>query len=502
MTVASAVMPAFAVPVSRGANDRWYTDPAVHAYDLVKTVHTSSGVLTRAMLPAIIARVAGADVSSFTESGFTDVAFGNWFYTSICWAAKLGIVKGVTDSEFAPGQAATDGDIFAALSRYNAIYGKGNAKLYESSPYNDTAAFTSWAKNAAEYLTAVGALDSSGGEMLNKEGEKPVTGMISAIESALAGYEPKPYQPAKAAPSLKLDRTSFEMETGKTDKLYADCSPADPGAGVTWSSSDPDVAVITEDGVLIALAAGYTTVVAAATDGSCCGCCVVKVVPGPEPEEPEEPDDPNKRHIDPDLPMIAITYDDGPGKYTDHILDVLEQYGAVATFFEQGRNVGYWPDAVRREAELGCEVASHTWNHPKLTTLSEAEIYEQIQSTNEKFIEVLGYAPTLLRPPYGAHDEKVDAIARSLGMKIIRWSVDTEDWRTRNADAVYQYVISHAYDGAIILVHSVHDFTAQATDRFIPELINMGYQLVTVSELAEARGVKMEAGETYYSFKP
>ncbi|MBQ7160922.1 MAG: polysaccharide deacetylase family protein [Clostridia bacterium] len=203
------------------------------------------------------------------------------------------------------------------------------------------------------------------------------------------------------------------------------------------------------------------------------------------------------RKIDPTKPMIALTYDDGPGVGTKTILDTLEKYNSAATFFELGQNVARNADVIKREAALGCEVASHSYSHPNMRNLSDAEIRSEIDKTNNAFRSVLGYAPELMRPPYGATNDHINKV---INMKIILWSVDTLDWKYRDADYVYNYVMEHAYDGAIILMHSIHATTAAASTRIIPALIAKGYQLVTVSELAKYKGYQMVNGGRYTSF--
>ncbi len=202
-----------------------------------------------------------------------------------------------------------------------------------------------------------------------------------------------------------------------------------------------------------------------------------------------------KRVIDPDQPMIALTFDDGPGKYTDKLLNCLEENNSVATFFTLGYLVEAYPEIAKREVTLGCEIGSHTWEHTKLTNLSGAEAAEAVNKAGDKIKEVTGKAISTYRPPEGAYN---DTVLEAVELPAIMWSIDTLDWKTRNADATYDKVMQNVKDGDIILMHDIHEPTVEAALRLIPALIEEGYQLVTVSELLEYKKGGAEAGKVYF----
>ncbi len=207
------------------------------------------------------------------------------------------------------------------------------------------------------------------------------------------------------------------------------------------------------------------------------------------------------RPLDPSKPMVAITFDDGPSRRgTERILDTLEKYGVVATFFDVGKNVEAYPDIVKREAALGCEVASHSYSHPNFNELSASALKNELSKANKAFENVLGYKPVLVRPPYGSCSEKV---AASIDQAVVTWSVDTLDWDTRNAEKIIKSVKSVGnLDGKCILMHGIYDETADAVEEIVPYLINEGYQLVTVSELIiYGKNDDLVAGRRYrYSY--
>ena len=203
--------------------------------------------------------------------------------------------------------------------------------------------------------------------------------------------------------------------------------------------------------------------------------------------------------LDPEArrPMIALTFDDGPGKYTDKLLDCLEENNAKATFFMLGQCVEQYPDIPKRMKELGCELGNHSYSHPQLTSLSLDQVTDQFEKTNNLLEESTGSPATVGRTPYGAQDE---TICTATGLPCFMWSLDTEDWAKMNADAEYDSVIGHVSDGEIVLMHDSHEPSVEAAIRIIPELIKQGYKLVTVSELAEAKGIDLQVGKSYSDF--
>ena len=205
--------------------------------------------------------------------------------------------------------------------------------------------------------------------------------------------------------------------------------------------------------------------------------------------------------IDPKKPVIAITFDDGPGKKsTKRILNVLEKYNCRATFFTVGSMVkdGQPTQNLIRERNMGCEIANHSYNHPAMTKLTDKEIKAQFSKTNSIVKKATGVTPKLARLPYGSNNRRVLA---AMDMPCIQWCIDTEDWKSHNPDKIYSQVVGKVKDGDIILFHDIHDTTATAIEKIIPKLVSQGYQIVTVSELAQIKGTKLKAGKLYFNIK-
>lgn len=203
------------------------------------------------------------------------------------------------------------------------------------------------------------------------------------------------------------------------------------------------------------------------------------------------------RKIDKNKKMVALTYDDGPSIYTPRILKTLKENNSVATFFVVGNRVPMYSDTVKKAYGMGCEIGNHTYEHKILTRADAAGIRNQVSRTNVAVKKITGTAPIVMRPPGGAVNNMVKS---QTGMPMILWSIDTLDWRTRNAASTKTAVLDHVKDGDIVLMHDLYEATANASTTIIPTLVERGYQLVTVSELAECRG-GMKDGCLYYSFR-
>ncbi len=155
----------------------------------------------------------------------------------------------------------------------------------------------------------------------------------------------------------------------------------------------------------------------------------------------------------------------------------------------QGKMVKTYPALAKEVADMGFEVANHSYNHPDLRRRSDEEILNELQDTHDVIKEVTGIDCTMMRPPYGAHNEKVDNICRRLGYKIINWDVDTNDWRGRSADAMLETIMKQTGDGSIILMHDRkhrgRESVLEVTQKAVKELRAKGYTFVTVGELLD-----------------
>ena len=208
-------------------------------------------------------------------------------------------------------------------------------------------------------------------------------------------------------------------------------------------------------------------------------------------------------HIDPEKPMIALTFDDGPkAEVTNRILDCLQQYGGHATFFMQGsRVVGDNNECVKRMVELGCELGNHTYTHDYLDSIPVEDIRSVIRKCDYMVEETVKVAPTVFRPPGGNRSGEIASAVGNLGLPMIIWSIDPLDYSTKDADNTFKVVMEKAQDGDIVLMHDTYSETADAAERLIPALIEKGFQLVTVSEMAQAKKYPMIPGNEVYNMR-
>lgn len=211
----------------------------------------------------------------------------------------------------------------------------------------------------------------------------------------------------------------------------------------------------------------------------------------------------NGRYLDITKPMVALTWDDGPkSSVGNHLMDVLEANNGRGTFFVVGERIDKDPDEVKRMVADGHEVGNHSWDHDeKLSKKGVDYIRSEFDKTNQKVQELTGVTPTLVRLPGGIASEDVKS---TLTMPMIFWSIDTLDWKTKNAQSTIDAIQGNIKDGDIVLMHELYDATSQACDTVIPWLNQQGYQMVTVSELIQFRQAAVVGGngKQYSAFRP
>ena len=196
-------------------------------------------------------------------------------------------------------------------------------------------------------------------------------------------------------------------------------------------------------------------------------------------------------------PMIALTFDDGPGEYTEELLNCLVENNAKATFFMLGQNVEAYPEIAKKVSDAGMELGNHSYSHPDLVTIGAEAAAQQVSNTDAALKAATGFEATVMRPPGGSFNDSVKA---AIDHPLIIWSIDTRDWATKSEDQTYQVVMDNAQDGSVVLMHDIHEWSVKAAIRMIPDLIAKGFKLVTVSELAEEKGKNLQSGNAYYYF--
>lgn len=234
-------------------------------------------------------------------------------------------------------------------------------------------------------------------------------------------------------------------------------------------------------------------------------------------DEPFDPNDPSVTYqpitvpsVDPsvaDLKLVALTYDDGPGKYTDDLLDYFKEQGVKATFFVIDYNAKNYKSLLARMVAEGHAVGNHSNKHDNLKKMTtKQQIRDAIEDCNKTIESATGQKVTVMRPPGGNYDDLVKQVAKEMGMAIINWQVDTLDWKSKDPEQIMQIAFDKTSnysirDGSIVLMHDIYQTTFEATKQMVPRLKQEGYTFVTVPELLALRG-GMVAGGVYKKAPP
>ena len=321
-------------------------------------------------------------------------------------------------------------------------------------------------------------------------------GRVTALAPGTATVTAETYNGHKAQCEITVAEAPYKIDVSIfNDNLYVGtvCEMnvllPDGSAvrNIRYESDNTQVVAVGINGKITALAPGVANVTATAYNGVSASC---KITVSEKPYY-------IRTDLDRSKPMIAFTFDDGPNAAsTNIILKALEEYGCSATFFIVGERINnsLHGACVKEMVENGFELGNHTFDHNHYGTEVTAE---DIRKCTEVMQKAVGQSPSLFRPTGGF---MTDTITASCGAPIILWSVDTEDWKEKNADDVYEMLISGLDGGDVVLMHDLFPGTAEAVERAVPVLVKEGYQIVNVSEMAYYYGVTLENGKAYYSF--
>jgi peptidoglycan/xylan/chitin deacetylase (PgdA/CDA1 family) len=189
----------------------------------------------------------------------------------------------------------------------------------------------------------------------------------------------------------------------------------------------------------------------------------------------------------PRVKQIALTFDDGPHpKHTEYVLSVLASENIKATFFLLGKNIETFPDLAKKINRAGHELGNHSYSHRNFHHLNQVEIMEEIKASQYQFYSVFGTFPIYFRPPYGNINRRDLPLAKQYFHRIIKWSIDTNDWRkSANPNTIKKLILNKVRPGSIILFHEKHIRALGNLDEIISSLKNEGYEFVTVSKFLE-----------------
>ncbi len=215
-----------------------------------------------------------------------------------------------------------------------------------------------------------------------------------------------------------------------------------------------------------------------------------------EPEEEKIRVEHIRKDLDPEKPMVALTFDDGPyDRVTNRIVKVLAKHDSRATFFVVGNRVERYADTMKNAYNKGNQIATHTFDHGDLSKMKKKQIRRELKRAFRVMKKINGENPTMLRPPYGNVNDKM---RQTIRIPMIYWNVDTEDWASRNKDKILSRCKS-IKDGDIVLMHDLYPSTAAAVEKLVPKLRKKGFQLVTVEELFYYKGIDAKGGKVYFN---
>lgn len=180
-------------------------------------------------------------------------------------------------------------------------------------------------------------------------------------------------------------------------------------------------------------------------------------------------------------PSVAFTFDDGPhSRYTLQLLDGLKQRGVRATFFLMGESIAGNENLVRRMDAEGHLIGNHGYRHVQMTKEGLDAVCDSVNKTQERIRSITGKEPEYLRPPYGDWNEQLEC---RLEVTPVLWTVDSQDWKLRNTQAIVRRVAGQIRDGDIVLFHDIFPTSVEAALQLIDQLKKEGFAFVTIDEL-------------------
>ena len=398
-------------------------------------------------------------------------------------AASKPAIHSLTVSEVAADQVLLSWEKANKVDGYRVMMAKGDADLEEYQTINDPDTVTATVtglEQASSYRFAVTTLRG------NKAGKPTETDVVHTLPAApeITTIQSNDPGTIHLEWSKNDSANGYLVEYKKNTEEYSGDSTLTISDPSQCSADITDLAVDTDYTVRVCATADLGgSVKSAPSAEQTVTVTAKKIEPVPKAAD-QKPD----TALDPDKPMIALTFDDGPAVNTDsseRILDILEKYNAKATFFMVGYYASQNPDNVKRKAELKMELGNHTWDH---SHYGNAVTPDDIRRASNQIHDITGQFSSCFRSPGGETTSAILNECATENMAAYYWSIDTQDWNSRNADAVYHSVMDNVKDGDIILMHEIYDSTADAVERMVPELIEQGYQLVTCHDLITLKG--------------
>lgn len=320
----------------------------------------------------------------------------------------------------------------------------------------------------------VATVDETGKLTALKEGSTTVT---AALPGGATATQTLTVLPLVESISLSAPY-STKVKLGGSKQLTASAAPANAGEKLVWTSSDPSIATVDQNGLVKGLKKGYVTITCASEFGKVQASVEMKVC---------------------DLVQVALTFDDGPSStYTPQLLELLNKYDIKATFFLVGEMMSYSKNVVTQIGANGHELGYHTWGHTYFSQMSAQQIKDDFNRFNTMLTELCGRGATVYRAPGGGITNQA---LKTINLPHIYWSVDTRDWETRNTTKVKNAILNGLRDGAIILLHDIHGTTLSGTREALDHIFknDLDVEFLTVTQLLSRKGTAPSSGVTYYN---
>lgn len=199
-----------------------------------------------------------------------------------------------------------------------------------------------------------------------------------------------------------------------------------------------------------------------------------------------------------DKDLIAFTFDDGPSSETLKLIEYAKQRDVRFTFFVLGSRVLEHEEILKDAYENAHQICNHSYSHASFNYLSPEELMNEINQTNELISSNLSIEIDCYRSPYGNLPAEYKDLIK---MHEIRWNIDPEDWKYKDSEIIYEHILNHAHDGAIIVLHDLYPTTIEGSIKAIEELLKRNYAIVTIDEMAALKSVELKEGQRYFNFK-
>lgn len=317
---------------------------------------------------------------------------------------------------------------------------------------------------------AVATVDSEGNITACSPGTATLTASLTNGSTAQATIVVIP--PITA---LEMGRDLYKVKPGATRQLELLPTPADVQEIFTWTTSDPAIVTVDQNGVVTGVNYGTATITATGKYSGLSVSCQVKIC---------------------NVKQIAFTFDDGPSPYTTELLDYLQERGFKVTFFLVGDRLASYPNTLKRQVDEGHEIGYHSYAHVEQTTLSNDKIISDFNKSQQTLKDITGAEFALWRTPGGGYNTRV---LNCIDLPHIMWSVDSYDWKVRNTQKVYANIMRQAHDGGIVLLHDLYSFSVNGAKLAMDELWAGDYEFVTVTEILSRDGTPPEPNTNYFN---